>query len=204
MNPKDVMYDDDTSKVSDDDDTSIDDDVSELSDDDNSYDSDLSEEEEEEEEEEEDEGEEEEEEEEEDPWEAWIDDAYDKFKDAMVKNAVKLKNEDETSKEDAYKLTMEEFLPRLNQELRKRFLKFLRHYHLLKRDATFKKIMRSAELSRIDDDMDWDESVTYAAEQRKGLLDRHIQNWTYPFNNEDDDDDREVEEEEEEKGAIQI
>ena len=136
---------------------------------------------------------------EEDPWDAWINVAYTKFKVDMKKKAVKLKNEDDATKEDAYKLTMEEFRPRLNEEIRKSLLAFLQHHHLLSIDPTYKKIMQSAQAARDGDDMDWDESVNYAIEQRKFLLDKLLRQWIFDFDGVDDEDDDEDADDEEDE-----
>jgi hypothetical protein len=130
-----------------------------------------------------------------DPWEGWVDSTLEQFQQRTKKRVAELRSEHGMRLKDARKTTSEELLPQMNKELRKKFLAFLKLGHRLKQDSTYQKIMDTAKRTRFDDEMDWEESVTYAVKSRKLLLDRVLQrwisDWDYGIDDSDDEDESE-------------
>ncbi len=144
---------------------------------------------------------------EDDPWEGWVDSTFEQFHQRMKKRVGELTSTSGLDLAEAQKKTAEELLPQMNKELRKKFLEFLKLGYRLKRDSTYQKIMNTAKRIRLDDEMDWEESVTYAAKTRKLLLDRVLQRWISNWgdeaddsDDEDDDDDEDEDDEDDEDG----
>ncbi len=133
-----------------------------------------------------------------DPWEDWVDSTLEQFQQRMEKRVAELMTANGMGLAEAQKTTSEELLPEMNKELRKKFLAFLKLGHRLKMNSTYQKIMSTARRIRLDDDMDWEESVTYAVKSRKLLLDRVLQRWISDWgdntNNSDDESDEEASE----------
>ncbi len=65
-------------------------------------------------------------------------------------------------------------------------VKFMCHTHQMKRDDTYKKIVKTAQRLREADDMDYEESVTQAAEMRKVLITRTLRQCTPILSDEED------------------
>ncbi len=59
----------------------------------------------------------------------------------------------------------------------------------LKKDPTYRKINDTAKRLRIEDDMDWEESIDAAVSKRKVLLARVLENWEMEDDSESDSDD---------------
>ena len=62
----------------------------------------------------------------------------------------------------------------------------------MKRDPTYKKIAQTAQRLRIEDEMDYEEAVTQAAENRKLLITRTLQQWTPSLSDDEDTDESEL------------
>ncbi len=134
-----------------------------------------------------------------DPWEDWVDSTLEQFRQRTNKRVAELMTANGMGLTEARKTTSEELLPEMNKELRKKFLAFLKLGHRLKMTSTYKKIMDTARRIRLDDGMDWEESVTYAVKSRKLLLDRVLQQWTLDWGDDTDNSDDESDEDETEE-----
>ncbi len=126
---------------------------------------------------------------EDDPWVKWVEDVFQQYEEPMKERMAELMNDTEMSKGDAQDAVLEEFLPRMNHELQHKLVDFSHLRHHFKSDPTYTKIMETAKRGRMEEDMDWEESLTYAAEVRKLLLYRILQKWAPKLDDEDSSED---------------
>ena len=112
-------------------------------------------------------------------WFFWVSPIFEQFEDDM--NARVKELAEDVSIEEAQETTVAEFLPAMNKKLQKELIKFSRLSHQLKKDPLYQKLMATAKRGRQEDEMDWEESVAYAVQKRKFLLDQVLQNWTPAF-----------------------
>lgn len=126
------------------------------------------------------------EEDETDPWEEFIQTVHEHYQEDMDEAVADLMQRDGISKGDAVHEVYENYLPRLNKRLRGLLVKFMCHARELKQDPTYKKIVQTAKRLRDEDDMDYEESVTQAAEARKVLITRTLKQWEPDSSDEDD------------------
>ena len=131
---------------------------------------------------------EEEEDDDDDPWEEWVEEVFQHSQEAMKEKMASLVDSTEMSPEEARDVVFEQFLPCMNKQLQNKLVDFSHLRHLFKSDPTFNKIMETAKRGRIEEDMDWEESLTHAAEQRKLLLDRILRRWTPNLEEHSDED----------------
>ncbi len=124
-----------------------------------------------------------------DPWEDWVDSTLEQFQQHMKKRVAELMTADGMDLAEAKKTTSDELLPEMNKELRKKFLAFLKLGRRLKMNSTYQKIIATARRIRLHDNMDWEESVTYAVKSRKLLLDRVLQRWISDWVDDSDNSD---------------
>ena len=104
---------------------------------------------------------------------------FEQFEDDM--NARVKELAEDVPIEEAQETTVAEFLPAMNKKLQKELIKFSRLSHRLKKDPLYQKLMATAKRGRQEDEMDWEESVAYAVQKLKFLLDKVLQNWTPAF-----------------------
>ena len=112
-------------------------------------------------------------------WFFWVSPIFEQFEDDINARVNELSQD--LSIEEAQETTVAEFLPAMNKELQKELIKFSRLSHRLKKDPLYQKLMETAKRGRQEDEMDWEESVAYAVEKRKFLLDKVLQNWSPAF-----------------------
>jgi hypothetical protein len=139
--------------------------------------------------EEEEEDDDDDEEEEEDPWSEFVQTVFDHYDKNMRDDVEDLVERDDMSREQAESEVYEQYLSRMNTRLRGLLVKFMCHTHQMTRDDTYKKIVKIAQRLREDDDMDYEESVTLAAEMRKVLITRTLRQWTPILSDEEDMED---------------
>jgi hypothetical protein len=137
--------------------------------------------------------EEEEEEEDPGPWSDWIEDVFGYYQQDMRDAVADLVEHDDISRDQAECEVYEDYLPRMNKRLRGKLVKFMCHTREMKRDPTYKKIVQTAQRLRIEDEMDYEEAVTQAAENRKLLITRTLQQWTPSLSDDEDTDESEIE-----------
>jgi len=130
-----------------------------------------------------------EEEDDDDPWEDWVEEVFQHYQEAMKEKAASLVDSTEMSAEEARDVVLEQCLPSMNTQLQHKLVDFSYLRHLFRSDSTFNKIMETAKRARIEEDMDWEESLTHAAETRKLLLDRILRRWTPNMEDHSDEED---------------
>ena len=111
---------------------------------------------------------------------------FDEFQEDMDARVEELA--EDMSNEEAQEMALAEFLPDINEKLQQKFISFSVKSHQLKKDPIYQKIMETARAGRQADDMDWEESVSYAASKRKLLLDRILQTFLPTFVDEMEED----------------
>lgn len=117
-----------------------------------------------------------------DDWyEFFVEPVFEQFQEEMDAKVAELEDEEEMSTKEARETTFEEFLPAMNKAVKRRITRMLRANHQFKKDPTFQKIVETAKTGRREDDMDWDESVSYALNKRSFLLDKVLRSWIPPF-----------------------
>jgi hypothetical protein len=134
--------------------------------------------------------------EEEDPWSDFAETVFAHYQQNMRYAVENLVERDDMSREEAEREVYEGYLPRMNKRLRGLLVTFMCHTREMRRDPTYKKIVQTAQRLRVEDDMDYEESVTQAAaEMRKVLITRTLRQWTPVLS--DDEDTEETGENEE-------
>ena len=100
--------------------------------------------------------------------------------------------DDGLSKCKAESEVYEQYLPRMNKRLCGLLVKFMCHVRKMKKDSTYKKIVLTAERLRIDDKMDYEESICCAVKIRKLLLMRTLRCWKPNLSDEEEEEEEEV------------
>jgi hypothetical protein len=126
-----------------------------------------------------------------DPWQILVTEVFDSYRAQMKRRVKRLKNGCDFSGKEAKEQTRVEFTPKLNQTFREKYIAFLKRMRSLRKDSTYKKIADTANRLRVEDDMDWEESIEEAVIRRKLLLARVLDDWNLDFEDDDghDDDD---------------
>ncbi len=135
-----------------------------------------------------------------DPWEAIVDEVFDLHRAQMKRRVHEIQNEENISKEKAHKLMRKELSHELNQTFRDRYTMFLKRVQSLKRDTTYQKINDTAKRLRMEDDMDWEESIEEAVNKRKVLLARELTKWKLEDTSDSDSNDDDMEHGDDEDG----
>ncbi len=117
-------------------------------------------------------------------WLTWVSPIFQHFQEDMDERATELAEDMSTG--EAQEITWAEFLPAMNNKLQQKLIIFSNLSHQFKKDPLYQKIMETAKTGRREDDMDWEESVSYAVNKRKLLLDRVLQTWTPSFDVDDE------------------
>ena len=146
----------------------------------------------------EEEEEEEEDDDDDDPWSDLVQTVFDRYQGDMRQKVADLSKSDGISRAQAERQVYEEYLPCMNIKLRDVFVKFLYHMREMKKDYTYRQIMRTAQRMRDQDDMDFEESIIQATETRKVLITRVLRQWTPMLGDDGDDDDDDDDEDDDE------
>lgn len=121
-----------------------------------------------------------------DPWSDVVDETFDQHLDDMEDKYKELM--EDTTEKKALNNVVKVMSRQLTETLQEKVVKVLKSMHYWRKDSTCVKIMETARRMRIEDDMDWDESIEQAVERRKVLLSRELNRYTPNLSTDTDDD----------------
>jgi len=129
-----------------------------------------------------------------DPWEVF----RDRVKALNLKDfkvAMKTLRKEGVSKKLAQIQAYNEMLPELRKALRSVYIDHLKWVHVLREDPLHKAILETRNRLMDEDDMDYNEAVEAAVNQRKYLLNRVFQPLEEPDTDDEDEEDEDTDEE---------